>query len=39
MAAPMAPDSMIGVLRTREGPNSEKRPSVTLNTPPYSAMS
>ena len=33
-AAPTAPDSMIGVLRTRSVPNSAARPSVALNTPP-----
>jgi hypothetical protein len=33
-AAPTAPDSMIGVLRTRSAPNSAARPSVALNTPP-----
>jgi hypothetical protein len=30
---------MIGVLRTRAFPNSSTKPSVTLKTPPYSAMS
>ncbi len=30
---------MIGVLRTRALPNSSTKPSVTLKTPPYSAMS
>ena len=38
-AQPTAPDSMIGVLRTRALPNSSTKPSVTLKTPPYSAMS
>jgi hypothetical protein len=38
-AAPTAPDSMIGVLRMRFFPNSSRKPSVTLKTPPYSAMS
>jgi hypothetical protein len=39
IAHPIAPDSMIGVLRTRALPNSSTKPSVTLKTPPYSAMS
>ena len=30
-AQPIAPDSMIGVLRTRALPNSATKPSVTLN--------
>src|SRR5438045_2788078 len=38
-AQPSAPDSMIGVLRTRSLPNSATNPSVTLKAPPYSAMS
>ena len=39
IAQPSAPDSMMGVLRTRALPNSATNPSVTLKTPPYSAMS
>ena len=39
IAAPMAPDSMIGVLRTRDRPNFSTMPAVTLKAPPYSAMS
>jgi hypothetical protein len=33
-AAPTAPDSMIGVLRTRSSPNRSRSPSVALKTPP-----
>ncbi len=34
IAAPMIPASAIGVSITRSGPNSSRRPAVTLNAPP-----
>ena len=39
IAAPIIPDSIIGVFFTRFSPNFSKNPSVILNTPPYSAIS
>jgi hypothetical protein len=39
IAAPTIADSAIGVSITRVGPYSSNRPAVTLNAPPYLAMS
>jgi len=39
MAAPRIACSLIGVSRTRRGPNSSSRPTVALNTPPAAATS
>ena len=39
MAAPMIACSLMGVSRTRSGPNRSSRPSVVLKTPPAAAMS
>ena len=39
MAAPRIACSLIGVSRTRCGPNSSSRPTVALNTPPAAATS
>src|SRR5262249_6659416 len=39
MAAPRMACSLIGVSRTRCGPNSSSRPTVALNTPPAAATS
>ena len=39
IAAPMIACSLIGVSRTRSGPNRSSSPSVVLNTPPAAAMS
>ena len=39
MAAPMIACSLIGVSRTRSGPNCASSPSVVLNTPPAAPMS
>ena len=38
-AAPTIADSQSGVFLTRSFPNFSRKPSVTLNTPPYSAIS
>ena len=38
-AAPRMACSLIGVSRTRSGPNSSSRPTVVLNTPPAAATS
>ena len=39
IAAPRMACSLIGVSRTRHGPNSSSRPGVALNTPPAAATS
>ena len=39
IAAPRIACSAIGVSMTRLGPNSSRRPTVVLNTPPAPAMS
>ena len=39
IAAPRMACSLIGVSRTRSGPNSSSRPTVVLNTPPAAATS
>ena len=39
IAAPTMACSLIGVSRTRRGPNSSNRPSVSLNTPPAAPTS
>ena len=39
IAAPTIACSLIGVSRTRSGPNSSNRPSVSLNTPPAAPTS
>ena len=39
IAAPRMACSLIGVSRTRAGPNSRSSPGVALNTPPASATS
>ncbi len=39
IAAPRMASSEIGVSFTRLGPNSSKRPTVVLNTPPAAAVS